>query len=578
MNSIFQNFISYARGISEGLKSLPRFNLSALRKVFSFMGRREKIAISILLGLAILNLVFVCRNFYLTHTVPVSAYGGVYTEGMTGQPAYINPLLAYTEQDLTLTKLVFSGLYKYDGSGLLVPDLAEGQPIISEDQKQYIVNLRKDVKWHNDRIFTADDVVFTIQSLQDPAYKSPLRSQWMSTTVEKISDSQVRFTTKDVSGPFVHNLTLPILPQNLWQRVDPSAFVTSPGNLQAVGTGPYTIKEIKKQASGRVDEITLDSFSNYYAGKPKIDTLVIKFYESGDDLLNALHSGEIAGFGFASLDRNIFVNSDAGMQVLQIPMPQYQVLFFNVKNSILSSQSVRQALSQAVNRQGIVDNVFKGAARLPASPFAAGTTDSVIYNTNTAAAMLDTAGWIIDPKTNFRTKKGVVLEITISTNDSLLNSKTAEAIAETWRTIGVKVNLTVLPSKQLTDTLIRPRTFDVLVFQQKFGADPDPFAFWHSSQAKDPGVNLTGFADPQADKLISEARASTNSHIRQEKYRTFNDLLAKQMPALFLNQTLYMYVLTSDIKNITLTSLYDASGHLQDASNWYMQEGRRWGK
>lgn len=576
MNSLLQNFIQYARGVIEGFKTLPRFNLSALRKVFSFMGKKEKIALLILIALAVFNLLITCRNFYYSHTIIVPAYGGTYIEGMTGQPAYINPLLAYSEQDLALTRLVFSGLYKYDGSGQLIPDLADGQPVISEDQKQYTVNLRRDAKWHNDRTITADDVVFTIQTLQDASYKSPLKNQWMSTTVEKISDYTVRFTTKDISGPFVHNLTLPILPQNIWQRIDPSAFVTSPGNLQAVGSGPYTIKEIKKQANGKVDQITLDSFSNYYGGKPKIDSLVIKFYETSEDLLNALHSGEIQGFGFSSLERNIYVKESSDIQILKLPMPQYQVMFFNMKNGFLSQLPLRQALAQAVNREEIIDTVFQGTSRLPASPFAPGKTDPYTFTLENAKSSLEKAGWIIDTKTGFRSKKGQIFELTIATNDSLLNSKTAENIANTWRQLGIKVNLTVLPSKQLSESLIRPRTFDVLIFQQKFGADPDPFAFWHSSQAKDPGVNLTGFNNPAADKLISEARATTNSQVRQNKYQQFNQLLSEQVPALFLNQTLYTYALTSDVKNITLTSLYDASFHLQDANNWHIEEGRKW--
>ena len=92
----------------------------------------------------------------------------------------LKSLLAHDEPDLTLTNLIYSGLYKYDSNGQLVPDLADGMPKISEDQKQYTINLKQNVKWHNGKSLTADDVVFTIQTLQDPSYKSPLRVLWSS--------------------------------------------------------------------------------------------------------------------------------------------------------------------------------------------------------------------------------------------------------------------------------------------------------------------------------------------------------------------------------------------------------------
>ena len=109
--------------------------------------------------------------------MPVPGRGGIYTEGMLGQPTYINPLLATQEPDLSLTDLVFSGLYKYDQNGQLSPDLADGMPIISADQKQYTINLKHNAKWHNGKPLTADDVLFTIQTVQDPSFKSPLQGR-----------------------------------------------------------------------------------------------------------------------------------------------------------------------------------------------------------------------------------------------------------------------------------------------------------------------------------------------------------------------------------------------------------------
>jgi peptide/nickel transport system substrate-binding protein len=580
MNGFSNNLNSYSKEILLGFRELKNISLSRLRKVFSLMGKNEKIALSVLLLLAIISLFVSLRNFYYSRTVPAPDYGGSYSEGLLGQPTYINPLLDNMEPDVSLTSLVFSGLYKYNIDGQLVPDLADGQPVISDDQKQYTINIKRKAKWHNGKALTADDVVFTINLLKDPSYKSPLWPLWQATTVEKLSDYSVRFTTKDISGSFINNLTLPILPKSVWDNVDAQNFLLSKSNLEAIGSGPYSIKEIKKLPSGKVEQITMESNADYYAGRPKIDQLVFKFYDTEDDILNAFHSREIDGFGFVPLGSSIYLDKNqTGAQITTVQLPQYQMVFFNLNSKILGDQNVRNALSLATDKQQIISQVFAGNAFLPVSPWLglgqiATTTPPDLSK---AQDWLSNGGWKIDPSSGLRqNKQGQVLEFTISTNDSLVNSKAAESLASQWRQLGIKVDLNILPSKQLTDTVIKPRTFDVLLFPQKFGAAPDPFPFWHSSQIKDPGFNLTGFADGTADKLIIDARSTTDQTVRQQKYQQFNNLIMLKVPAIFLDQTEYIYAVDNKVKNLQLHVLYDPSQRFNDISNWYISEKRTW--
>lgn len=583
MNGFPHNLISYTKSATLGVKELKHLSLSRLRKVFSLMGKREKITLFALLAAAIISLIWSGRNFYINHTNPVSNFGGAYSEGLLGQPTYINPLLAHQEAELALTKLVFSGLYKYDSTGQLTSDLADGMPQISPDQKQYTINLRRDAKWHNDKPITADDVTYTFQLLKDPAYKSPLRPLWQSTTVEKLSDYSVKFTTKDISGPFIENLTLPLLPKNIWSKVDSQNFLLSKFNLEAIGSGPYVIKQIKKLSSGKIEQISLQANPQYYAGRPKIDLLTVKFYDSEDDMLNAFHSREIMGFGFIPLGSSLYLDKEQdSSQIFQIPLPQYQVVFFNLNNKILADQSIRKALSLATNKKQIIEEVFKNNALLPSSPFLFAEqrnfqTPTTETNPEQAKVQLDAAGWTVNSETGLRTsKKGTPLEISLATSDSLTNAKAAEILANQWRALNIKVNLVILPSKQLTDTLIKPRTFDVLLFPQKFGADPDPFLFWHSSQAKDPGVNLTGFQDATADKLITDARTTTDRKTRQGIYEQFNQIILDKAPVIFLDQTEYVYALDKNIKNINISFLPEPAMRFYNLQNWYINTKRVW--
>lgn len=582
MNSFTHNFISYTKCAINGVRELKNISLSRIRKVFSLLGKNEKIALTILLVIALTSSFFSIKNFYFSHTSPVPTLGGIYTEGMLGQPNYINPLLAHSEPDLSLTKLIYSALYKFNDEGQLIPDLAEGQPIISEDQKQYTINIRKDAKWQNEKPINADDVIFTIQTLKDPGFKSPLRAMWQSTTVEKVSDYSVKFTTKEVSGPFVYNLTLSILPKNIWGKVDSQNFVLSKNNLEAIGSGAYFIKEIKKLPSGKVEQISLTTNPNYYLGRAKIENLVFKFYNSEEDILNAFHSREVDGFGFVPLGSALFVDKNQGeAKVLTIPLPQYQVVFFNLNNRILADLNIRTALNFATDKKQIIEEVFKSNALLPASPLLFNKQEGLGQNTNVdlaqANTILENLGWKYDEKAGTRvSKKGTPFEITIATNDTLVNSKAAEILANQWKQLRIKVNITVLPSKQLTDSLIKPRSFDVLLFPQKLGADPDPFIFWHSSQVKDPGFNLTGFSDPVADKIITEARSTTDKKIREAKYQEFNSLISAKHAVIFLDQTEYIYATDKSIKNINIKTLFDPSQRFGNIQNWYINESRVW--
>ena len=577
MNNYTHNSISFSRQILSGVKRVKSLNLSSLRKVFSLMGKKEKTLFLTLLLIAVVSLAWTARNLYYSATVPAPSNGGELTEGFVGQPSYINPALAYQNNDITLIRLVYSGLYKYNGQGNLVPDLAEDFPQISEDQKQYTINLKKNVQWHNGRPFTANDVVFTFDIIKDPNFKSPLKNTWASTNVEKIDEFSVKFTTKEVAGPFLNNLTQGILPQNIWGNTTAQTFALSENNLKAIGTGPYAVSQIKKLNSGKVQSITLESFSNYFAGKPKLDLITVKFYDASQDLVNALHSGEISSFGFVPFDEDIFVDpTRQNAQILKVPLPQFQAIFFNFQNKDLKERNVRAALSMLVSRQTIVEKAFGGNAKAAACLFcfySGGSADIPAVDPAAATELLEASGYKKSENGNW-SKNGHELELRLFTSDFLPNARAAEELAQEFRNFGIKINLNILPAKQLSDSVVKTRDFDILLLGQKFGSDPDPFGFWHSSQTNDPGLNLSGFADAEADKLITAARTTTDQAARLEKYDQLDALLKDRVPVVFLTQTVYTYFLDDSVKGVNISKLYDSAGRFYDTPNWYVMEGR----
>ncbi len=574
MNGYSQNSISGFKQIVNGFKALKTFHLSDLRKVFSLMGKTEKIILSTLALAALVSLFISGNNFYINHTKAVPTLGGQITEGLLGQPQYINPLLAITDTDQSLTKLIFSGLYKYGPGGEMLPDLAENLPEISQDQKSYTVTIKSNAVWHNRTPLTADDIVFTIDTLKNPDFKSPLRGFWLNTKVEKLSDTQVKFTNKDISGPFVYNLTLPILPKNIWQNVDASSFLLNKTNLEAVGSGPYAISQISKLPNGKIGFISLKSFADFYNKRPNIETVNLKFYDSEESLINGIRGHEIDLAGTVPMAGEKLSDIAGSFRLLKLPLPQYQALFFNLNEGLTSQEFIRKALSLATDKDEIINSVFSSQRQGSVDPLTKITSDQTA-TLGEAMQILNQAGWTMSGN-NKRTKKDQTLGITITTSDSVSNVQTAKNIKAQWEKLGIEVNVDIKPSKQLMDESLRPRKFQVLIYSQKFGTDPDPFFFWHSSQSKDPGLNLTGLSDGNLDKLLTDARNTTNTEARLQKYSGLGQIIAQKDASILLNQNQYFYFINTKIQNVSLQALNDTPSRLYDLPNWYLETKREW--
>ncbi len=581
MVSLFEKLVNEFHRIRDGIQYTKPFRLSYLRKVFSLVGTGEKIALTILAILVITAGSWSARSAYFALTQPVPGSGGEYKEGVLGQPHYLNPIFAANDADKSVIQLVFSGLYHYNSDGALVPDLAENLPVISEDEKEYTVTLKKDVKWHNGETFTADDVVFTITSIQNPETKSPLRDQWLNTEIIKTDDYTVVFKNSDVSGPFIQNLTQAIIQQKLWADIPANETATNENNLKPVGTGAYSLTEIAQQTNGKIVSIGLKKFDDYFSGPAYIEKITLRFYDNYQDLVTAFHSNEVQGAGIATIDTNasLSAKTDAST-VYAIPLAQYQAVFFNLENKTLSDKNVRKAIALASDKKTLIDDVLKGRAFPISGPF---ITQHLRLPDNqqradmtTAGTLLDQAGWKLNSSTGLRSKSGESLKITITTNDTSSNTRVAEYLAESWKKLGIEVSISSTQTKELTNNVIRPRTFEVLVFAQQLGADPDPFAFWHSSQTKDPGLNITGFNNSQADKLISLARTTTDNKLRQEQYLAFANILSEEVPAIFLNQSVYLYTVDKSIKGVNLGVLYDPIYRFSELHRWYIEESREW--
>lgn len=573
------------RKIVSGFSKLRFFKLEHVVLIINRFQRREKIFFFSLLALFFLNFFLTSFAFYLDRTEATPAHGGTYTEGMIGAPRYINPILAQSQTDKDLVKLVFAGLYKYDGKGNFLSDIAASGLQISTDQKQYTISLKPNLKWHDGRPITADDVVFTIETLQNPDYQSPLRSQWQGIRVEKVDELTVTFINRSISAPFLTNLTLGILPKHIWSNISAAEFQLSKFNLEAVGSGPYFVKEINKSIDREITSVALESYSNYSTGKAFIEQIICKFYPNTDEALFALRTKDVEGLGFIPSEKKAYVDAKRNLNVLKIPTNEYQALFFNLTRTskVLGDRNVRQALATALNRQNFIDTVFSGLAKPthgPIMPGQIGYNQDVEkvnqYNVTAANELLEKSGWTRNPETGIRNKGNVLLQFTITVNDFVFNVEGAKNLKEQWKQIGADVNVNVVPTTDFAAQYIRPRNFDALLFIESTGADPDPFVFWHSSQSQDPGFNIAQYKNTMVDRLISEGRSTLNASERREKYKEFQYLISIDLPAIFINQSYFVYEQNPKIKGVAIETLANPENRFYDVSHWYIQTQRIW--
>ncbi len=577
------------RKIGRGIKNLRFFRIRGLSAVLRRFGKNEKIAAVALAAILVFDLSFMARGFYDAHTRAMPAFGGAYTEGFIGQPRWINPLLAQTPADLALTRLIFSGLYKFDDKGTMVPDLADGNPSISKNQRTLSINLKPNLRWQDGMPITADDVIFTIQTLQNAAFQSPFSGFWQGVQAQKTGELSLRITTPDIAPPFLSNLTIGILPKHIWSKIPAANFANSQYNLEPVGSGPYFVKEIDKTPLGQINYIKMNSSASFHGGRPYIDTFEAKFFSGYQDAILALHSRSVNGFGFVPFDQKIYVDrGKTNLQIIQLPIQQYQAVFINEGaggSPILQDAAVREALAKSVDRQNLINSVYFGFAAPaygPIMPQQLGYDPAVQsmngYDPAAAGKVLEKDGWALNQKDGIRYRSGKPLEFTITTNDYGLNVQSAENLQAQWKKIGADVKINSVSTGELENNYLRPRKFETILFSESTGFDPDPFVFWHSSQARNPGLNLSQFRSSEADKLINDARHTYDSAARSQDYKQFQQAIGNNVPAIFLDQSEFVYEISADVKGIRAAELANPEDRFYDITHWYINTRRVWKK
>jgi peptide/nickel transport system substrate-binding protein len=518
---------------------------------------------------------------YYHFTIPVAAYGGSIEEGIIGAPRHINPLLSQSDADRDLVRLIYSGLLKYNENGKLVPDLVKSYEI-SPDELNYTVYLKDGIKWHDNIPLTSSDVVFTIQIAQNNDYGSLQRINWQGIEIEKIDDRTLVFKLKNKYAQFLNNLTLPILPEHLWANVKPINFSLSELNIKPIGSGPYKFKKLQKDTLGRIRLYELGANNEFYGGKPFVKEILIKFFGSEDELINSYNKGEVDSLGLISPSNIQKIKFKQRLDIKKISMPRYFGVFFNQNQSeILSDKNVRLALAYGTDKKALIENILYGNGIDIHSPILPALTDvnkdvkKYEYDTGLASETLDKAGWNSKNESGILQKNEAKLSIKLTTSTWPELISAANILKDQWKEVGIDLQIEALPTPDLQQ-VIKNRNYQMLLFGEIINLDPDPFSLWHSSQKRDPGLNLALYDNKTADTLLEEARKTLDPIERAQKYDDFQKLVIEELPTLFLYSPYYLYGLSVKVNGFENKIISTPSDRFLNIEKWYVETKRVW--
>lgn len=537
------------------------------------------------LVLATLVVIASCLQLYwvqrsLSSRQPVA--GGTYAEGVIGRLDTLNPIYASTQSERSSSQLIFSSLFRYDASNNLESDLAETWKQ-STDGKVYTVQLREDAKWHDGKAVTAHDVVFTLGLIKNPQTRSYLYRTWQDIRVQAIDDYRLEFTLPSAYAPFPHALTFGVLPKHVLDKVSPVRLRENSFNRDPVGSGPFTFRSIQI-INPDADRVVLQVERNeaYYRGAVKLDRFQLHTYENHDDLRQGFLSREInAANEVTSADIRTITGQLPSTIVSDAPLYNGVYAFFRTDRPILDNAAVRKALVKATDR-ALLRKSLSGYASslegplLPEQIKSIGDFKQAGFDVKAANAELEAAGWALKSGSSIREKEGQRLQLSVVAPRSGDFPELLEEVAKQWRKVGVDVKTQIVQTNTFEQNILTSRAYDVLLYELALGADPDVFAYWHSSQASVRGYNLSNYKSGIADDALLSARGRSEDNLRTAKYRGFVKQWLEDAPAVALYQPHLRYVTTDNTSAVDRSQpVIDTLGRYHTLGEWTVSKGDR---
>lgn len=522
-------------------------------------------------------LIIIGSVVYRVITKEVPATGGVIREGIIGQPQYINPVLSFSNDvnkpDRVLEYLIYPTLFRLDTEGNLVNELVE-EYSVGDNGKEYIFKIKPNITWDDNTPLTIDDIIFTIETIQNPDYNSPLNSALKGVIITKVDDSTLKLNLNASYSPFLSGLTFGILPKHIWQNLEPSAFLLAKANLEPVGAGKFKYKSIQKKKDGNIASITLERNTNYFGAKPNIETFILVFYAKEEEMTQDFKQNKLQAI--TQLKSPLDESDKFQTNILNIP--QSFGIIFNVKDPLLAKKEIRQAMSHTIDRDQIINNVLNGEATLingPLNKFNKFYTDTPVeLNLDRAKQILDEANWKDADGDGIREKDNQKAEFTLLVAGGNKVDEVTAILREQVKAVGIQMNTEIIPFNELSNNQIRNRSYQALFLGLGLNIYPDPYIYWHSSQINSPGLNLSQYTNINNDGYLETARTNTDNNVITSSLAQFQNQIANDVPAIFIYSPQYLYYTNPIISNIKVSTGNSSVDRYASISDWYVMTKR----
>jgi len=479
----------------------------------------------------------------------------VITMAQTGDWDTFMPMNTTNAGADNVIELMFDRLMVINTDGTFAPRLADSWET-NEAQDKITYHLNENAKWQDGEPVTAEDVVYSAQvaSSSEFNYLRRIRMQYFAGTdetgcetgtdsieVKALDDHTVEFTLKTPMDPSIIyalvNRDFFIMPKHLLSNISDADLVNDAFWQNPVGSGPCIFDSMESGVS-----IEFKANKDYYLGAPDFDRLVFKKVQSSN-LLSGLMSGDIdvlSGNSQIPLADWEAAKNTQGIVTKSVPTFAYQYMAMNTSRDYLT-EDVRHAISLAINRQVIVDQLLQGEARIAIGPLAEDHPYfdekllPIEYDPEKAKSMLEAAGWDSNRE----------LEVMVSTGNEV-REKSAILIQQDLQKIGIKTKIQTLDFPTLL-TNARNGDYDLCFIGSAGSVDPSESV---------PNVtagymnNFAQLSDPTLGQIGESGAKEITFEARKKIYDQYQEELFKQMPMAFLYHTNDLFAYSDKLENV----------------------------
>jgi peptide/nickel transport system substrate-binding protein len=485
----------------------------------------------LLVSLLILTAVLQILWYNNLHQTTAFVAGGSFTEGSIGRINSLNPLYASTNSEKVVARLLFPRLISVDTSGSLKNELVES---IRPDAtgKIWTAQIREGLSWSDGEKIDASDVIYTFELIQNPRAKTAFAGLFTNVKVEQIDEYQVKFTLPSAYNAFPMTLDLPIVPKHILENVAIDMLHESSFSKAPIGYGPFVFESINAMGiSGDQQVVVLERNENFKGGAPRLESFILHTYQDKENLDKALRALVITGT--ADLNNYERLAPSDNIYERESVINNGTFIYLNCESEFLASKDVRNLIRKGLDRQTILETISEqNLIDYPILKSQISLKFPEIQKYDKAAAEAGLKKIIGD-------EEAPILSIAVV--DTPPFKKIAEMVSEQLNELGLETNIISASATDLVSSIIRYREYDILIYETVLGVDPDPFAYYHSSQISETGLNFSNYSNPLVDDSLLAARTTMDAKLQISKYETFLKYWNEESPSIPLYQTTTSY-------------------------------------